>query len=272
MEPTRRPKVLVVDDNPDNRRVVVRLLARRQLDASSAAGGQEALERLAAEPFELVLLDGMMPGLDGPATAREIRRREAAAGVGRLPIVALTGSGEPADLARMLEAGMDDLIVKPILPGALEDALARWLPVAGTRNDVLPAAPEVAWTASEDLDGVDVDPSAFDRLAVLSDRALAGRLVAAFLADAQGRVDQVDGALEARDAGRARDALGAIDRIGILVGASGLCRRAHELDAELGDRSSPDDPRWSVPLGPTGLAALLAATRERLLELEPALG
>ena len=167
---------------------------------------------------------------------------------------------------------MDDLIVKPILPGALEDALARWLPVAGTRDAVLPTAPEDASAVHDGIDGVDVDPSAFDRLAVLSDRALAGRLVAAFLSDAQGRVDQVDGALEARDAGRARDALGAIDRIGILVGAAGLCRRAHELDAALGDRGSPDDPRWGIPLRPTGLAALLAATRERLLELEPAHG
>ena len=78
-EDVARPRVLVVDDDEATRRVVERQLAGLAVDASSAAGGREALDRLAAEPFDLVLLDGMMPGMDGAATVREIRRREAAA-------------------------------------------------------------------------------------------------------------------------------------------------------------------------------------------------
>ena len=87
--------MLVADDNADNRRVISSLLGRHDVDATVVGGGHEALARLAAEPFDVLFLDGMMPGLDGPATAREIRRREAAAGVPRIAIVALTASSGP---------------------------------------------------------------------------------------------------------------------------------------------------------------------------------
>lgn len=262
MEPTRRPRVLVADDNADNRRVVGRLLGRHDVDATVVAGGLEALAKLAAEPFDLLFLDGMMPGLDGPATAREIRRREAAARVPRIAIVALTASSGPDDLARMLEAGMDDLVVKPIGAGALERALDRWLPEPGRRTSVIPTSEGTAL----DADAADprVDPSAFGRLAAIGDVELADRLVGVFLSDADGRAAQVDAAIVAHDAAGARRALAAIERIGVLVGATALCERARELDGRLEGRGATDDPRWDVPIGPTGLAPLVAATRERL--------
>ena len=262
MEPTRRPRVLVADDNADNRRVVGRLLGRHDVDATVVGGGHEALARLAAEPFDVLFLDGMMPGLDGPATAREIRRREAAAGVPRIAIVALTASSGPDDLARMLEAGMDDLVVKPIGAGALERALDRWLPEPGRRTTMIPAIEGVA----VDAEATDprVDPSAFGRLAAIGDVELADRLVGVFLSDADGRAAQVDAAIGARDAAGARRALAAIERIGVLVGATALCERVRDFDGRLEGRGATDDPGWDVPIGPTGLAPLVAATRERL--------
>ena len=100
-----RRRVLVADDSESYRRIARGQLAARGLEVVTVATGAEALDRLAAEPFDLLLVDGMMPRLDGPATAREIRRREAAAGAPRIPIVAITASGQPEDRHRMLEAG-----------------------------------------------------------------------------------------------------------------------------------------------------------------------
>ena len=58
--------------------------------------------------------------------------------------------------------------------------------------------------------------------------------------------------------------LAAIERIGVLVGATALCERVHELVGRLEGRGSSDDPGWDDPIGPTGLTPLVAATRERL--------
>ena len=71
-----RRRVLVADDSESYRRIARGQLSARGLEVVTVATGAEALDRLAAEPFDLLLVDGMMPRLDGPATAREIRRRE----------------------------------------------------------------------------------------------------------------------------------------------------------------------------------------------------
>jgi CheY-like chemotaxis protein len=135
-------RVLVVDDTEANRRVATIHVERLGAVPVSVPSGTEALDRLAAEPFDLVLLDSMMPGLDGPAVAREVRRREAASGLPAIPIVALTASVLPEDRARMLDAGMDDHLGKPLQPDALGAVLARQLP-PGTaqRTSVIPAPP-----------------------------------------------------------------------------------------------------------------------------------
>jgi CheY-like chemotaxis protein len=121
-------RILVVDDNEPGRRAAEAHLVRRGAVAVGVAAGPPALERLAAEPFDLVLLDAFMPGMDGLAVAREIRRREAAAGLARIPVVALTGSVLPEDRERALAAGMDDYLAKPLDPAELADVLRRRLP------------------------------------------------------------------------------------------------------------------------------------------------
>jgi CheY-like chemotaxis protein len=127
-------RVLVVDDNAINRRMAEALVERLGLAAASAESGSAALDILALEPFDVVLLDGMMPGLDGPAVAREIRRREAAAGLEPIPIIALTASFLEEDRARMLDAGMDDHLAKPYTAEELAHALDRRLPPGSPRR------------------------------------------------------------------------------------------------------------------------------------------
>jgi CheY-like chemotaxis protein len=94
------------------------------------ADGAAALDRLAAEPFDLLLIDMQMPVLDGLSATRELRRREAATGAPRLPVIMLTANSMPEDVAAALAAGVDRHISKPITAQYLKRAIVRTLSTA----------------------------------------------------------------------------------------------------------------------------------------------
>jgi len=257
-------RVLLVDDDGTSRRVAEINIARLPVECVPAEDGRAALERLAAEPFDLVLLDGMMPGLDGPATAREIRRRERASGLPPIPIVALTASVLPEDRARMLEAGMDDHLGKPVRFEDLATALSTWLPVGTVpRTRPIPSPEPIAAPGPREGPARDpvVDPAVFARLSDLGDATFVDRIVRLFLADAAERVEQVEEALETGDVLRLRIALHALEGICGNVGATALDKRARELHEAIRRREDRGEDPLARPLGDSGLDGLLESTR-----------
>jgi predicted ATPase/signal transduction histidine kinase/ActR/RegA family two-component response regulator len=122
--PARGLRVLVVEDNPVNQLVAVRLLGMDGHDCAVAENGAQALSMLESEPFDAVLMDVYMPVLDGQAAAREIRRREQ--GTGRhVPIIAVTASATTEIVQACATAGMDHFLSKPLRLDALRDLLRR---------------------------------------------------------------------------------------------------------------------------------------------------
>ena len=127
-------RALLVEDTEFNQIVAGELLrgvAGMQL--SIASDGEQALTMLAAEPFDLVLMDVQMPGMDGYEVTRRIRQQPRHA---QLPIVAMTAYAMARDRQRCLQAGMNDVITKPVEPTELFAVLHRWAPAT-------PAAPAV---------------------------------------------------------------------------------------------------------------------------------
>jgi two-component system, OmpR family, KDP operon response regulator KdpE len=108
--------ILVVDDEPQIRRVMRTTLAAQGYTVTEARSGEEALEKIRSERADLIILDMNMPGLDGLETCREIRNTS------DTPIIMLTVRNSERDKVQALDAGADDYVVKPF---GVQELLAR---------------------------------------------------------------------------------------------------------------------------------------------------
>ena len=117
-------RILVVEDDDTNQLVVLGMLAPTGAVASIASNGREALGMIQPGKFDAVLMDMQMPDMDGIETTRILRRDPQ---LQDLPIIALTASAMAGDRERLLEAGMNDFLAKPIRVAALYSTLTRWL-------------------------------------------------------------------------------------------------------------------------------------------------
>jgi signal transduction histidine kinase/DNA-binding response OmpR family regulator len=129
--PGEGPRVLVVDDHPVNREVLVLQLKLLGIAADSAANGVEALAAWAPGRYAAVLADIHMPQMDGHELARRLRAVEAERRSTRTPIVAVTANAMKGEEARCLAVGMDAYLVKPVSIERLCATLERWLPIQG---------------------------------------------------------------------------------------------------------------------------------------------
>ena len=120
----RHVRVLVVEDEPVNRLAVTRMLEKLGLAPTAAESGQVALELLARQPFDCVLMDIQMPEMDGVEATRRIRAGEAGEAARRVPVIALTAHAMKGDREQFLAQGMDGYLAKPVDMAELERVLA----------------------------------------------------------------------------------------------------------------------------------------------------
>ncbi len=134
IERTSTPaKVLVVDDTPNNVKLLADVLGVKGFAVATAASGEEALAKIASEPPDLVLLDVMMPGLSGYDVCRRIR---ADAQTALLPVVLVTALDPEHEKIKGIEAGADDFLSKPINQGELFARVRSLLRVKALQDEV----------------------------------------------------------------------------------------------------------------------------------------
>jgi two-component system, sensor histidine kinase and response regulator len=181
----RGVRVLVVEDNPVNQRVVTAILGAAGHEVAIAANGRHALAALDGREVDLVLMDVQMPEMDGLQATAAIRARERTTGR-HLPIVALTAHAMKSDRDACLAAGMDEYLSKPVNGRELLATIAR---LTGS-----PAAPRPA-TGPRPLE--------VDRDALLArlggDRALLVEIVDLFKAEGPRLLSEIRRCLDARD-------------------------------------------------------------------------
>lgn len=111
VQPQANPRILVVDDVADNRDILTRRLVRRGFDVDEAVGGEDALAKIAENTYDLILLDVMMPDLNGNEVLKRIRKVHDKT---RLPVIMVTAKSQSEDVVESIGIGANDYITKPV--------------------------------------------------------------------------------------------------------------------------------------------------------------
>ncbi len=119
-------RILLVEDNPVNQKVAVKILTKAGFSVDTASNGLEALKVMQEGKYQLILMDVQMPEMDGFETTRRIREMDAP--LRDIPIIAMTAHALKGDREKCIEAGMNDYISKPIDHQELLEVLSKWIP------------------------------------------------------------------------------------------------------------------------------------------------
>lgn len=211
--------VLVVDDSEVNRLLATSQLERLGYTFSTAKGGQEALDLLASRPFDAVLMDWHMPGMDGLDATRQWRAQSDPNH--RLPIISMTASAMAGDRERCIEAGASDYLSKPVSITDLGSMLSRW-----TRTQEPIEAPDVSRPER--------DSKISALIADLGDIGVVRSIVGAFLGMVPQYRDSASAALDREDRETIRRCAHTLKSTALMLGTGELAEACITLEAAAG--------------------------------------
>ncbi len=192
----RDARVLLVEDNPINRKVAVALLKKEGYRVDTVENGRLAVEAAGCNPYDMILMDMQMPEMDGVEATRLIREKEGPDR--RAVIVAMTAQAVSAGRDRCLEAGMDDYLSKPLDPKEVSRILGRWLKAkvgsSGRRQEERRAAPVPDTGETGEVIELKSVMARFG-----DDREFYRELVGDFLNYVPGKIEELEEALQADD-------------------------------------------------------------------------
>ncbi len=257
-----RRRILLVEDNPTNQFVAVKILEKLGYHPDVAAHGKDALTALRNGPYDVVLMDCQMPEMDGFEATRRIRLGEAGELHHTIPIIAMTARAMQGDREKCLEAGMDDYLSKPIDPGLLAKALERWL----TQPAADPSRKSAGGPAEQTpgLAPPDGPVPIFDRAALsdrlMGDENLIEEIVTIFLDDIPRQIETLKGHVAGGDPEAVRRQAHSIKGAAANVGGEALRGLAFELEKTSGARDM-EQVKTLMPQLETGFEQLRQAMR-----------
>jgi CheY-like chemotaxis protein/HPt (histidine-containing phosphotransfer) domain-containing protein len=234
-------RILLAEDNITNQQVALGILKKLGLRADAVANGAEAVRALETLPYDLVLMDVLMPEMDGLEATRRIRDARSAVRNHRIPIIAMTAGAMQGDREKCLEAGMNDYMSKPIVPQALAEALDKWLPgeSAAATKQAGGGPPEAAPVSAGEP-----ETPVFDKAGMMArmmdDGELARTVLGGFLEDIPRQIELLKKFLEAGDVPGSERQAHSIKGASANVGGEALRAAAFEMEkaAKAGDLKS----------------------------------
>jgi signal transduction histidine kinase/CheY-like chemotaxis protein len=218
------PRVLVVDDHPVNREVLVLQLKLLGIVADSAVSGADALQAWARNHYAAVFVDIHMPRMDGHELTRQLRASEANRDSAHTPIIAVTADAMRNEEERCFASGMDAYLLKPVNIDRLRATLERWLPIqtedhgAGaakqTKSETAIDRDVLAAWLGDDRDSLDDLLRKFRQTAITTEREIQDASRNGNLATLTAAAHKLSGAALAIGAGEVAAAAGALERAG----------------------------------------------------------
>ena len=272
--PFQAARLLLVEDTPVNREVALGMLDMLGHFAQAVENGRLAVEAVARERFDLVLMDCQMPEMDGFTATATIRQQERDAADHRhVPIIALTANAMEGDRARCLAAGMDDYLAKPFTMAQLSEMLTRWLTLQATAAPMAPGPSPSARQDDSPSDQtppsapVEIDRTAWDAILALQRPGrpdILAKVLTAYLNDSRTLVGEIRTAVQTQDAVALAKAAHRLKSSSAQLGALATAAHCKELE-NLGRLARLDDaPSLLAQLTDAHQAACAAMTSELL--------
>ncbi|MDD9981309.1 MAG: TMAO reductase system sensor histidine kinase/response regulator TorS, partial [Gammaproteobacteria bacterium] len=215
--------VLVVEDNEINAIVVEGFLDHMGHEATVVTTGEEAVATVRKQPFDVVLMDISLPGIDGVEATRRIRNLDRSAG-SELPIIAMSAHVFQNEIAHVLDAGMDAFVGKPVSPERLAEALAQV--VLRKKRGVIVSVEHTV----DDGRHVVLNPGVLDDDYMILGPDKTGRMVDAFFDGTSRKVEQLSHAVEGEDWSTVAYIAHNLKGSAASLGLSALENRAHRLE------------------------------------------
>jgi PAS domain S-box-containing protein len=257
----RNIRILLAEDNTTNQVVALKILEKLGYRADVAANGREALDALRTTSYDLVLMDCMMPEIDGYEATKIIRNKASKVCSRDIPIIAMTARAMQGDRDKCLEAGMDDYVSKPVAPQALAEVLEKWLP----KKNAKCTKEEIGEGVSPPSIMTPDTPLVFDRegmiARLMNDKDLAHMVAVGFLDDMPCQIAALKGYLEAGDAAGVERQAHTIKGASANVGGEALRATAFEME-QSGSIGDIESVRGRLPELETQFARLKAAMEQ----------
>ncbi|MDJ0910662.1 MAG: response regulator [Woeseiaceae bacterium] len=256
--------VLLVEDIPTNMKVARHMLTRLGCRVIEATNGQEALDAMELQSFDVVFMDCQMPVMDGYSAATEQRIRESDTDEHAI-IIALTANALAEDRQRCIDAGMDDFISKPFSRDTLIETMSRW--IEGSGGEPAPSPRPDAPAPRESRGEAILEPDALAQIAELdpdNTDNLVMSVVTAYLESAENLVGEIEAGAEAGDAEAVARAAHGLKSSSANVGAKRLAKLSSviELSTRGGDIAAVEEEIAQV----RGEYTLVVAALEKVLE------